>query len=269
MNMPLHYFGGKASFNGKLAKWIISKFPKHLHYCETCVGGGGVLLYKEKINSEVINDINGHLINFWKVLADKSKFKDFYTRISFLPLSEQLFTEALSYKFGSDDVEDAIQYFILNRQSRLGVNKSFVTLSKRRLRRGINEQVNNWLSSIEGLPEIVDRLEQVVIRKCDLFDLIKQEDTEFTFFYIDPPYLHETRGCKNAYTFEMSAADHERLLQRLEKIKGKFCLSGYHSDLYKKYATQNGWRIAEMEISHCSSTQKKKKNKTEVIWMNY
>lgn len=271
MNLPLHYFGGKGSFNGKLAKWIICHFPKHIHYCEPCFGGGSILLYKEKNDniSEVVNDIDGRLVNFWKVLANKTAFKQFYTRISFLPLSEQLFREALSYKFGSDTVEDAVQYFILNRQSRLGSNKNFVTLSKRRTRRGINEQVNNWLTSIEGLPEIVDRLESVVIRNIDIIKFIDQEDTEDTFFYIDPPYLHETRGCTDAYKFEMSESDHENMLQKLETINGKFCLSGYHSSLYKKYATQNGWRTDEMKISHCSSTEKKKKNKTEVIWMNY
>lgn len=269
--MPLHYFGGKSGFNGKLAKWIISNFPNHKHYVETCFGGGSVLLYKGKNKniSEVVNDIDKRLIGFWKVLANKSMFEDFYTRISFLPLSEDLFNEALKYEFGKDDVEDAVQYFILNRQSRLGSNKNFVTLSKRRTRRGINEQVNSWLQAIDGLPELVDRLETVAIRNTTLVKLLRQEDTEDTLFYIDPPYLHQTRGYKDAYKFEMTEDQHIEMLDELEKIEGKFVLSGYHSDLYKKYATRNGWRTHEMIISHCSSTEKKKKNKTEVIWMNY
>jgi DNA adenine methylase len=273
MNMPLHYFGGKSAHNGTLAKWIISHFidEPHTHYVETCFGGGSMLLYREKVDglSEVVNDINGDLINFWKVLADRTTFEQFYTRISFLPLSEQLFKEAQSHIFGKDSVEDAVYYFILNRQSRLGTNKNFVTLSKRRTRRGISEQVNSWLQAIEGLPEVVDRLESVAIRNTDLLSLLRQEDTKETLFYLDPPYLHQTRGCKNAYKFEMTESQHTEMLDELEKIEGKFVLSGYDSDLYKKYATRNGWHVFRKQVSHSSSSSKKKEIKTEVIWLNY
>lgn len=271
MNLPLHYFGGKGAHNGKLAKWIISHFCYHTHYAETCFGGGSTLLYKKKNSgiSEVVNDIDGRLINFWKVLANPTTFEAFYTRISFLPISEKLFAEALNHPFGKNDVEDAVQYFVLNRQSRLGANKKFVTLSKRRTRRGINEQVNQWLSAIEGLPEVVDRLEQVAIRNTDMISFIRQEDKKETLFYLDPPYLHETRGCKDAYKFEMTPEQHEEMLDTLEVIKGKFVLSGYNSDMYKKYATRNGWHTRELDVTHCSSSSKKKDVKTEVLWFNY
>jgi DNA adenine methylase len=271
MNSPLHYYGGKGMFRGKLAKWIVSNFCPHTHYAESCFGGGSVLLNREKISgvSEAVNDIDGRLINFWKVLANKAQFEDFYTRVSFLPVSEELWQEAVQYKFGQNDVEDAVQYFILNRQSRLGANKKFITTSKRRTRRGINEQVATWFSAIDNLPEITERLESVVIRNTDLFTFIREEDSDQTLFYLDPPYLHGTRTLKNAYKFEMTEKDHEDMLKKLTTIKGKFCLSGYESDLYKKYATLNGWHVKTMEVSKCSSSSKKKEIKTEVIWTNY
>src|SRR5262249_18449155 len=100
-------------------------------------------------------------------------------------------------------------------------------------------------------------------------DVIESQDGPRTLFYCDPPYLHETRTVTDAYHFEMTASDHECLLNVLAKIEGKFLLSGYHSDLYDQFATSHGWRWEELEIDNKAPSGDTKEKKIEVVWMNY
>ena len=86
---------------------------------------------------------------------------------------------------------------------------------------------------------------------------------------VTPPYLHETRTARNAYTYEMTKQMHSDLLNCLSGIKGKFMLSGYHSDMYDCAASQFGWRCEEREIDNKASRSKAKEKKMECLWMNF
>ena len=62
----LRYYGGKFD----LAPWIISHFPRHEHYVEPCFGAGSVLLRKPAVKLETVNDLNGRVVNYFRVLRD-------------------------------------------------------------------------------------------------------------------------------------------------------------------------------------------------------
>ena len=62
---------------------------------------------------------------------------------------------------------------------------------------------------------------------------IRKKDSSNTLFYLDPPYLHQTRTSKKKYTFEMSPEDHEKLLKLVLECKSKFVISGYDNEMYK------------------------------------
>ena len=140
LSQPLKWHGGKGAFNGKLAKWIISLIPPHTHYVEPYFGGGAVLLNKDPEGvSEVVNDCNGDLMTFWKVLATTP---DRMLRALWgTPFSEVEFDNAVKDLADSDDVRRATAFFIRCRQSRQGLQKDFATLSRNRTRGGMNEQV--------------------------------------------------------------------------------------------------------------------------------
>ena len=146
---------------------------------------------------------------------------------------------------------------------------SFATLSKTRVRRGMNEQASAWLTGVEGLPELHERLKRVVIYNREAFEVIQQTDSEQTLFYLDLPYLQETRSAKNAYKHEVTPEYHEALLELLSGIQGKFILSGYPSKMYDDAAQKHGWKRAEYAIPNNASRNKIKDTKTECIWMNY
>jgi DNA adenine methylase len=163
---PLKWHGGKSY----LADWIIDLMPKHLHYVEPFGGGLAVLLAKdpfdqrhqwsekpfEKGISEVVNDVNRELMNFWKVLQDEESFRRFQRIVEATPFAQPQWDDAGMHMLPRHklDIEAAVAFFVRCRQSRAGGFKVFATLSRNRTRRGMNEQVSAWLGCIEGLAEI-------------------------------------------------------------------------------------------------------------------
>ncbi len=147
--------------------------------------------------------------------------------------------------------------------------KDFATLSRNRVRRGMNEQVSAWLTAVEGLPEVHARLKRVVVVHGTAIKIIQQQDGPNTLFYCDPPYLHETRETTKDYQHEMTVEQHRELLSTLAGIEGKFMLSGYPSDLYDSWASIHGWNKRDFDLPNNASSKKEKERKIERVWMNY
>ena len=271
-NLPLKWHGGKQY----LAKRIIELFPprdSYVHYVEPYFGGGAVLFaHDPEGKSEVANDINGNLMNFWLVLRDETLLRELQHVLSLTPFAEPFFRESLrqqDFDGTQARVRRAFWFFVRYRQSRQGLGKEFATLSRNRTRRGMNEQVSAWLSAVEGLPEAHERLKRVVILNDDAVNVIRQQDGPKTLFYCDPPYLHETRNVTDAYEHEMTIEQHTLLLACLSKIKGRFLLRGYPSNLYQTAEKLYGWRREDIPIDNKASSAKTKEIKTECVWLNY
>ena len=267
LTQPLKWHGGKFY----LAKEIIKRFPPHVHYVEPYAGGMAVLFAKPaewiEGHSEVANDLNGELVNFWHVL--KTWPDALIRRLDCTPFSESEFRNATTYREQLTPIGNAANFFVRYRQSRQGLGKDFATLSRTRTRRGMNEQVSSWLTAVEGLPEAHDRLKRVVILNRPALDVIRQQDGPNTFFYLDPPYLHETRVTTGDYEHEMAETQHFDLLKLLNQIEGKFLLSGYPSPMYANAAADNGWHCDEIQIDNKASSKKSKDTKVECLWRNY
>lgn len=266
---PLKWHGGKHY----LAPKIIALMPKHTHYVEPYFGGGAVLLAKDPEGvSEVVNDINGDLMNYWGVLASPELFFDFQRAVSCMPFSEKLFEAAR----GDDDEDEdespvgqAASFFVLCRQSLAGRMKSFAPLSRTRTRRGMNEQASAWMGAVDGLPEVHARMRRVAVLNQDALKVIKSQDGKATLFYCDPPYMHETRKTTADYAHEMTLAQHIELLGALETIKGRFMLRGYRSNLYDAAALACGWNRHDFDLPNNASSKKEKERKTECVWCNF
>ncbi len=288
LTQPLKWHGGKYY----LRKWIVGLMPPHLHYVEPFFGGGGILLARDpdrdwmstgepklpaalKGCSEVANDLHGELTNFWRVLQNADDFEAFRQRIELTPFSEVEFEDALNASADAEPadsenrVDRAVRFFILARQSRQGLMKDFATLSRNRTRGGINEQVNAWLGVIDGLPDVHQRLRNVVILNQDACDVIRKQDGQNTLFYCDPPYVHETRSTTGEYAFEMTEEQHRKLLDVLAGIEGRFMLSGYPSELYSEWEQRHGWKRHEFLIDNKAAAGKVKETKTECLWCNF
>jgi DNA adenine methylase len=276
---PLKWHGGKHY----LARRIVDLMPPHLHYVEPYAGGLAVLLARDPDDdrrlwladtsdqrgvSEVANDINGRLMNFWRVLRDLETFARFRRAVEAIPLSRAEWEAAHAHpQDGKDSVADAVAFFVDCRQSRSGLMKGFTPLTRNRTRRGMNGNASEWLSAVDGLAAVHARLRRVVLENLPALELIRKHDGARTLFYCDPPYLHGTRTARDAYAFEMGEGDHRELLELLRQCRGKVMLSGYPSSLYD--AALAGWTRHTFELPNNAAGGPKKERETEVLWCNF
>lgn len=284
MGGPLKWHGGKQY----LAERIVALMPPRcknpnapepddpgwLHYVEPYFGGGAVLLANDPEGiSEVANDLNGDLVNFWRCLANLDLFANFQRIVQTVPFSEEHFRETerfLEDKAHEKYVGRAVAFFVHCRQSLAGRMDSFAPLSKSRTRRGMNEQASAWLNAVEGLPAVHARLKRVVILNHDALDVIRQQDGPRTLFYLDPPYVHRTRGPGREYgENEMTDEQHVKLLNTLEKIKGRFLLSGYRNTLYEPFEEQLRWKRYDFDLPNNAAGGDEKRRMTESVWCNF
>jgi DNA adenine methylase len=224
---------------------------------------------KNKGVSELINDTNGRLQNFWRVLRCGETFEVFRRQAEAIPMGRPFWEEAVRLALEPDDldVDDAVNFFVQCRQSRSGQMNGFTPITRTRTRRRMNGNVSEWLGSVEGLPAVHERIGRWLIECTDAINLIKSEDSEHTLFYFDPPYL----GAKTAKLYgeehTPSPEWHARALEALDSIRGKAIISGYHGELYDRRLA--GWRLKEAKIKNNLAAGQSKKVETECIWMNY
>lgn len=271
---PLKWHGGKHY----LASKIIALFPPRsewCHYVEPYFGGGSVLLANDPEGiSEVANDIDFELTNFWCALQLPEAFAEFKRRVDAIPFSEVEFKGAaveppMTFDKLGGMTALAVNFFIRCRQSLAGRMDTFAPLSRNRTRRGMNEQASAWLNAVDGLPAVHARLRRVVILNRPALEVIKQQDGPKTLFYLDPPYLHETRVATDAYQHEMTADEHGELLVALTTIKGRFLLSGYRSEMYDDAAKCQGWKRHDFDLPNNAAGGGEKRRMTECVWTNY
>ena len=248
MRSPIIYYGGK----GNMVKKLIKLLPPHKVYVEVFGGGASLLFAKEPSDVEVYNDIDSGLVNLFRVLRDPLKFKLFYRYVYLTPVSreEQKYC-AETWQQCINDVERAYRFFVAIRQSFSGKAQSW-SFSVQSSNNKMAATCSRWLSTIQQLPEIHERLIRVQIDNKDFRELFKTYDSEDTLFYCDPPYIHETRRDKNSYNHEMTNEDHKDLVNILLNVKGKVLLSGYRHDIYKTLE-ENGWKRKDFKTA-CHAT---------------
>ena len=88
-----------------------------------------------------------------------------------------------------------------------------------------------------------------------------QHDSAETLFYVDPPYVAESRDAGSDYLHEMTSEDHDQLAIFLRGLRGMVIVSGYHSDQYSRIF--EGWKTVE-RIAFADGA----KPRLEVLWMN-
>lgn len=264
------WYGGKYSH----LNWLLPLLPYTTHYCEPFGGSAAVLLNRKPSPVETYNDIDGEVVNFFRVLRKQKE--ELLEAIGLTPFSKEELRIAVNGKNEDlPDLERARRFFVRARQVRTGLAQ---TASEGRWahckltsRAEMSGAVSRWLGSVEGLSEVAQRLLRVQIENAPAIEVIHRFDSPETLFYCDPPYVHESRSDTNAYAYEMSDDEHRELSAVLHTVKGKVALSGYHSSLMNKL--YGGWKYIEAPTKKAHSTNtgadNNKQNRTEVLWVNY
>jgi DNA adenine methylase len=160
-----------------------------------------------------------------------------------------------------------VAYFVCSRLSRGGQGQSFLTPSTR-TRRGLPEHESAWLSAIENLPTVHERLQgATLLPPTPAIDAIRQYDGADSLIYCDPPYVAATRNGVGQYgDYEMSDDDHRQLLEALRQCRGQVLLSGYSCALYDE--ALRDWECFDREMPADSAGGDAKGRRIERLWQN-
>ena len=261
---PINWYGGKYY----MAKDIIEIFPEHKMYVEGFGGAAHVLFRKERSELEVYNDLHNGLYLIFKLLRENNE--EFIRKLSLTPYSRQEFEDSKSWIYEENEIEKARKFYVRTMQS-VASNGGWC-YAKSKSRRGMCQSVSRWLGNIEeNLTSAIERLKEVQIENLDILELIKKYDKEDTLFYLDPPYIQDTRKQKKSYDCEMTNEQHKELVDVLINVKGKVVLSGYDHPIYNKLL-ENGWSkvvLGEYAKRSEKSNEGELSKGKEFVWVNY
>lgn len=236
----VRYHGGK----WKIANAIIRHFPTHRCYVEAFGGGGSVLLRKPRAYAEIYNDLDGEIVNLFRVARDKGGA--LRAAVELTPFARDEFI--LSYQGAESDVEQARRTLV---RAFMGFGSTSATGRKTGFRANSNRSgttpARDWQNFPDALSRIIGRLRGVVIENRDAVEVMKACDGPGTLHYVDPPYMHQTRSYTDsapAYRHEMTDREHEGLAKFLDGLQGVVCISGYRSQLYDDLFAR--WRRVDL-----------------------
>ena len=257
------WYGGKFSH----LDFILPHLPEDaVHFCDVFGGSAAILINRKPSLVETYNDLDSELVNFFEILRDHGD--DLTKAISLTPFSREELVKACRFEPDLPSLERARRFYVRARQTRTGLAQ---TSSEGRWahcvltsRAGMAGAVSRWLGAIDGLPEIVQRLLRVQIENVPALELIERYDTEDTLFYLDPPYVHESRNDSNAYGYEMTNEEHAELADMLHSIRGRAVVSGYRTTLYDGLFAD--WVRVDAPTKTCNSS---KGQRQESLWLNF
>ncbi|WP_420703830.1 DNA adenine methylase [Acinetobacter pittii] len=264
MNHPLiRYHGGKF----RLAVWVISHFPNHTCYTEAFGGAAGVLLQKPRAYAEVYNDLDGEIVNLFRVLRNEDQRNKLIEQLVFTPYSRDDFQEA--WEPCEDPIEKARRLII---RAQMGFGSAGATKGITGFRidtkRAYGTAQSLWVTYPNHLAIVGQRLSGVLIENRPAIQVLQDHDDSETLHYVDPPYVHDTRysGAKTGrvYRHEMSDQDHEELLKVLLELEGKVIVSGYPSEIYNDYLDK--WK--RVDTNARISSGRGTDVRTECLWIS-
>jgi DNA adenine methylase len=259
------WYGGKFSH----LDWLLPLLPKTPHYCEPFAGSAAVLLNRDPALVETYNDIDGEVVNFFKVLRDNNQ--ELIRLIALTPFSREEYFNAIYGNTNEiSDIERARRFYIRARQTRTGLAQT-ASLGrwancKKTSRSGMSGVVSRWLGGVDSLDIIAERLLRVQIENRPATHIISLYDDAETLFYCDPPYLHETRGDSKAYSYEMDEAEHREFAEVINSCKAFAAVSGYDHPLMNEFFPKKKWTKSFEGKKPIHST---KDLRQKVLWTDY
>lgn len=257
---PFAYYGGKTTLAPQIAKLL----PEHDHYVEPFAGSLAVLLAKEPTTWETVNDLDGELVNFWKVLRDDPVGLSRACHMT--PHSRQEYEQASIESSDESDLERARRTWVRITQGRKNSTRRATGSSWRyRIRADVGISWPHQLSSYASrINEVAARISNVSIENKNAIEIIETYgDEKDVCIYADPPYLAATRVSLQQYDIDSADAEfHKELADALRSCKASVVLSGYASEDYESLF--EGWHLYEMKAPLTMEGS----SRTEALWSN-
>jgi DNA adenine methylase len=244
-----------------IANKIIDLMPEHKMYLEPFFGSGAIFFSKKPCNTEILNDLDGEIVNLFKCIRDNPE--ELANMVYFTPYSREEYKQ--SYGRSGTDIERARQFIVRANMARAGMQ--YYSSGWRHAGPVLGERckqrvTGDWNRIPERILEAAKRLKDAEIENTAAIKLIEKYNTKECLIYADPPYLLSTRR-QRYYNVEMTEdTEHIELINVLKNHSGPVLLSGYNSELYNDLL--DDWHKVEIK-----TLAEQGKERTEVIWTNY
>lgn len=258
MKTPISYYGGKQT----MLRHILPLIPEHTTYTEAYAGGAAVYFAKEPASLEIINDINGEIINFYKAL--KTRYPELKAKINATLYGRQEHDYASMVMNNSrffNEIERACAFWVMSKMSfasklngPFGYDKSKNSMAKKIV--NAKEQFTEALSN---------RLQNTQIECTNALRVIRSRDTDKTFHFVDPPYINSDCG---HYSGTFNLMDFQELLEMLSGLQGKFMLTMFPHNMLYEFAGLYNWKVKEVQRT-ISASKVKRRKQAELIVMNF
>ena len=256
----MKYHGSKF----RLYPWLSQFFPKHRTFVEAFGGAAGVMVQKPRSESEVYNDLDGDVVNVFRVLRDPVASGRLQELLLLTPYSREEFDR--SYELTVDPVERARRTLV---RAHMGFGSAAATKASTGFcidseRRYHNKSIL-WDRYPSNISMFCKRFMSVIIESRPALKVLENHDRTDTLFFLDPPYMHDTRVMRDrCYQQEMSNDNHAELLRSIKALSGMVIICGYDNELYRDLLAD--WRLesTRSRISAGRGTAVR----TENIWMN-
>lgn len=261
---PFGYYGCKQ----RIASRIVGQLPPHNAWVEAFCGSAALTFAKKPAPIEVINDINGDIVNFFRQLRDRPA--EMQRAVKLTPYAREELQIARTRVKSLTDIERARRFFVA---AMMAINGSFgeaeggFSFSNSYARRGMEARVSRWQTMPEYLMLIAERLHRVRIENKDALELLNDFlNRPATLVYLDPPYLADRKG---GYENDLNSEEyHERLLKVATQAKCMVFISGYESELYSDYLTPTrGWHERRFKTT-TRGHNGKNSDREEIVWYN-
>ena len=260
LKAPVTYYGGKANLVSTLLKLI----PSHKIYTEAFFGSGALYFAKKPAASEIINDRNNLIVNFYEQCI--SHFDELKAKVEATLFSRATYSVAwaiwrMPHLFNK--IQQAWAFYVgCNMGFAHGIGSFGFDKYGKRVKAHLNKK-------LRFTSDIQKRLDSANIEYNDGCKVIETYDTEDSFHYVDPPYI----GTKCSHYEGYSEADYRDLLDTLSNVKGKFLLSSFPTDILDEYIQKNGWHSIQLTkvktASRATLGEKRTAKKIEVLTANY
>ena len=258
------YFGSKL----RLARKILDYFPPHNCWVELCCGSAALTMAKKRACIEVINDLDGDVVNVFRQLRDCGE--ELVRAIELTPYSREEFSASLADSGEVDDLERARRFLVramMAVNGVLGKGRGGFSHSNSYSRGGREARVNRWVNYPARLEAVTLRLRDVRIENRDAIELLKMfSNRPATLVYLDPPYLTDR---SSGYSVDVEDEQfHVKLLEQASVARCMMAISGYDSDVYRELLSPaKGWSRIDLG-AYTKTTNGNAIPREERLWVN-
>ncbi len=258
------YYGAKQ----RISSSIINLFPPHNAWVEVFCGSSAITLAKKAAPIEVINDLDGVIVNVFKQLRENNE--ELIKLIELTPYAREEFEKAKLIHKGDSDLERARKFLIVSMMTvnaTVGDSKCGFSVSSSYSRNGKEARVNRWNNLSGRITNVVERIRNVRVENKDAREIVKMfSDRPATLMYLDPPYYMDR---SLGYAIDAKEKEfHEELIELCCKSKAMIIISHYENYLYRKLLNDStGWKSKTIK-THTRNTSGKVLVRNEILWMN-